>query len=51
LFQSLAILATNLFGATPAEAVMPTVSKIRWRICCAIRVALPLQCGEADTSR
>ena len=49
--DSLAILATNLFGATPAEAVMPTVSKMRRRISCAISVALPLQWGESDTSR
>jgi len=34
-----------LFGATPAEAVMPTVSKMRRRISCAISVALPLQWG------
>ena len=41
LFKSLATLAKNLLGATPAEAVTPTSCAITSRICLAMSVALP----------
>ena len=41
LFKSDAILARNLIGAIPAEAVRLSSAKICWRICCAINVAEP----------
>ena len=43
LFQSLATLARNLLGATPAETVTFNSSLILRRISSAINVALPLQ--------
>ena len=51
LFQSLAILASILLGAMPAEAVMPTSWRMAARIASAMRVALPWQCGWPLTSR
>ena len=39
LFQSEAILARNLLGATPAEAVSPVSWRIWWRMTCATSVA------------
>ncbi|CFW89275.1 Uncharacterised protein [Bordetella pertussis] len=39
LFQSEAILARNLLGATPAEAVRPVSSRIWRRMICATSVA------------
>ena len=41
LFKSEAILARNLTGATPADAVRFSSLKIVWRISCAISVAEP----------
>ena len=51
LFQSLAILARNLFGAMPAEIVMPTTSRTSFRIASAILVALPLNSSQSLTSK
>lgn len=51
LFQSDAIFAMNLFGATPADTVTPTVSNTRWRISRAISVALPWHRSDPLTSR
>ena len=51
LFMSLAILAINLFGAMPAETVMPMSALTRRRISCAISVALPRQRRQLETSR
>ncbi|MNY37790.1 hypothetical protein D3C86_1723750 [compost metagenome] len=51
LCQSLAILARNLFGATPADTVMSSSVRTRWRMSSAMRVALPAKCAESDTSR
>ncbi|MNT31613.1 hypothetical protein D3C72_1674580 [compost metagenome] len=39
LFQSDAILARNLLGATPADAVRPVSSRICWRMTWATSVA------------
>ena len=50
LSQSLATLAINLLGATPAEIVMPTSASTVDLISCAIRVALPPNKGESVTS-
>ena len=51
LFQSEAILARNLFGATPAEAVSPVTLKISVRIRSATSVALGISCKFSVTSR
>ena len=51
LSQSLAILARNLFGATPADTTRPSSAKTRARISRAISVALPACCGESVTSK
>ena len=51
LFISEAILARNLRGATPAEAVSFNSSKIAWRISCAIQVADPEHCVQSVTSK
>jgi len=51
LFQSLAILARNLLGAMPADAVSWVSSRIASRIDSAIAVALPRSCFGAVTSR
>ncbi|MNP69422.1 hypothetical protein D3C76_1655170 [compost metagenome] len=50
-FQSLAILARNLFGATPADTVICNWLETRRRMSWAIRVALPAKCALSDTSR
>ena len=50
LFQSLAILARNLLGAMPAEAVSRVSSRIASRMFVAIAVALPRSCFGAVTS-
>ncbi|MNC72931.1 hypothetical protein D3C75_1240550 [compost metagenome] len=49
--QSLAILARNLFDATPAETVICRRLETRRRISWAINVALPENCVLSDTSR
>ena len=49
--QSLAILAKNLFGATPADTVIRSSRATRRRIASAIRVALPAKWLQAETSR
>ena len=49
--QSLATLARNLFGATPADTVMLTVSRTLRRIASAMRVALLACSGLSVTSR
>ncbi|MPN22654.1 hypothetical protein SDC9_170037 [bioreactor metagenome] len=51
LFQSEAILAKNLLGATPAEAVKPVILKISSRIRIATSVALGIFCRFSVTSR
>ncbi|MNN87787.1 hypothetical protein D3C81_2053890 [compost metagenome] len=51
LFRSEAILARNLTGAIPAEAVKFNSLKMVWRISCAISVAEPWQCRLSVTSR
>ena len=51
LLISEAILARNLIGAIPAEAVRFSSSAIAWRISWAISVAEPLHCGLSVTSR
>jgi len=51
LLRSEAILARNLTGATPAEAVSCSSLKMLWRISWAIRVAEPWQCTLSVTSR
>ena len=51
LFQSLAILASNLLGAMPAEAVSRVSSRIASRMSVAIAVALPRSRFGAVTSR
>ncbi|MNP22550.1 hypothetical protein D3C76_1152270 [compost metagenome] len=50
-FQSLAILARNLFGATPADTVMCSWLETRRRMSWAMRVALPPKWALAETSR
>ncbi|MNH27367.1 hypothetical protein D3C79_874740 [compost metagenome] len=49
--QSLAILARNLLGATPADTVICKVRATRRRISSAIRVALPAYHWLSLTSR
>ncbi|MNT87501.1 hypothetical protein D3C72_2279210 [compost metagenome] len=49
--QSLAILARNLFGATPADTVICNCWATRRRISPAIRVALPANQELSDTSK
>ena len=51
LFQSLAILARNLLGAIPAEAVRRVSSRIASRMRVAMAVALPRSCFGTVTSR
>ena len=51
LFQSEAILARNLFGATPAEAVSPVSSRIAARIAIAVAVAEGKPLSSRLTSR
>ena len=49
--RSEAIFATNLFGATPADAVSPTSSRIRALIRRAISTPVPWRAREPVTSR
>ena len=51
LAASLATLATSLFVATPAEAVIPTSERTRSRINPAINSPSPNSRSEPDTSR
>ena len=51
LFQSEAIFARNLFGAIPAEIVIPTRSFTFCLISLAIRVALPSRWSLLVTSK
>lgn len=51
LFQSEAILARNLLGAIPADAVSPVASRICARIAWAVAVALGEAILGAVTSR
>ena len=50
-FQSEAILARNLFGATPAEAVSCVSARISARIVSAVSVAVGMPVSSSVTSR
>jgi hypothetical protein len=50
-FQSEAILARNLLGATPADAVRRVSSRISRRMVCAVSVAVGIPVSSSVTSR